>query len=93
MENHYPESSTSLPVLFPDLIFLDINMPVMNGVEFLEELHNNKKLEEKYTNKIKIYVLSSSDDPNYREKMSKYNIMGYISKPMTMDKIIEITSK
>jgi len=47
------------------LIFLDLNMPIMNGWEFLEELKNlNDSLQLNY----KIFVLSSSINPDDRKK-------------------------
>ena len=73
----------------PDVILLDINMPVMNGLEFLEEFYNHKNLQQ-YIGKINIYMLTSSDNPMDIEKIGKYRVKGYISKPMTPDKIMNI---
>jgi CheY-like chemotaxis protein len=91
------EENYDLPIESPedqnDLIFLDINMPVMDGLEFLEEFYNNKKLKKEYLNAISIYMLTSSDSPLDKEKIKKYNVKGYISKPMTEDKLIGIVGK
>lgn len=76
--------------LRPDLIFIDMNMPVMDGIEFLEEFYNNKNLKKEYREDTCIYMLTSSDNPIDKEKITKYNIRGYISKPMTTDKLISI---
>lgn len=73
----------------PDVILLDINMPVMNGLEFLEEFYNHESLK-KYADKINIYMLTSSDNPADIDKIRQYRVKGYISKPMTPDKIMNI---
>lgn len=65
------------------LIFLDINMPVLNGWEFLnkyQEMHSNRS--------DKIVILSSSIDYQDRFKAQGYPIVsGFLEKPLTLDKI------
>lgn len=67
----------------PELLFLDLNMPVMGGWEFLDNF-----ITEKYNkfNKTKVIVLSSTIDPNDIEKSKKYSIViDFMSKPVTRE--------
>lgn len=65
------------------LIFLDINMPVLNGWEFL-----NKYLEHFPNRKDRIIILSSSIDFQDRQRAQEYQIVsGFLEKPLTLEKI------
>ncbi len=70
------------------LVFLDLNMPILDGWGFLEEF---KKIHYALNFSVEIYVLSSSINPSDIEK-SKQNILvkDYISKPLTNEKLIEL---
>lgn len=68
---------------FPDIIFLDINMPVMNGWEFLEEFQVFSKT---LSHPIKIYLVSSSVDESDINRSKKYPaITDYVIKPLNRD--------
>ena len=72
----------------PDVIFLDLNMPILNGWEFLDEFKNCKS---KRSKKIVIYIISSSVDPRDLERVKYYDqVDTYILKPITPDDLIKI---
>ena len=71
-----------------NILFLDINMPKINGWEFLERF---EKFSEKVKKRVNIYILSSSIDKRDKEKAtSDKNVKGFISKPLTIETILSI---
>jgi CheY-like chemotaxis protein len=77
---------------YPSLVFLDLNMPVMDGWEFLD--HFSK---EEYTSAFKntkIIVLSSTIDPNDIEKSKTYPmVLDFLSKPITKEIVENLKEK
>ncbi len=72
----------------PPIIFLDINMPVMNGWDFLDEF---EILKLNFTNLPRIYLLSSTVDPEDYKKAKKFpQVADFISKPLSKDTLNEI---
>ncbi|MES2732586.1 MAG: response regulator [Bacteroidota bacterium] len=79
--DEYPNAEGSA---CPELILLDINMPVMDGFEFLEEFD---KLPLVRKNNISIVMLTSSNNRIDMERAKQYNVTAYLSKPLTEEKI------
>ena len=76
------------PDKMPDYILLDINMPIMNGWEFLDEF---KRLNIDAVGKCKIFIISSSVFSNDINKARSYPLVkDFISKPLNVDKIREL---
>jgi len=72
----------------PDVIFLDLNMPILNGWQFLDEFKDCRSPKSK---KIVIYIISSSVDPRDLERVKNYKqVDTYILKPITPDDLAKI---
>ena len=81
-------SHIEVPNQLPQSIFLDINMPQLNGWEFLEEFATVNDFEKYSPN---IYIVSSSVDERDRKKaVTNPLVKDYITKPITMDTISKL---
>ena len=67
------------------LILLDLNMPKMNGLEFLHELRADPELQV-----TPVIVLTTSDEDRDRIEAYHLNVAGYILKPVTFSKFAEV---
>ncbi|KJD33623.1 transcriptional regulator [Tamlana nanhaiensis] len=75
----------------PDVILLDINMPIMDGFQFMEEY---VKIKPKVGKRITIYMVSSSVDPYDLEKAKSISdISDYIIKPIKRGELTAIFKK
>lgn len=74
--------------LIPECIFLDVNMPRMNGVECLQELRTFKRLEN-----VPIYMCSTSSDPKIIEKIKALGARDFIVKPSTIAEFAELLTR
>lgn len=72
----------------PDIIFLDLNMPVMDGWDFLEEY---LQLEPALNKKIKLYLLSSTISSHDIERAKSIGaVSDFFIKPLTKEKVVEV---
>jgi CheY-like chemotaxis protein len=74
----------------PDVIFLDVRMPVMDGWEFMKEF---AEIKSQLGKKISIYMISSSIDASDIDRAKKIpDVIDYIFKPVDVNRLEEIFS-
>lgn len=88
--NHGKEALNILmnPFPQPSIIFLDLNMPVMNGFEFLIELQQFKELK-----KIPIIIYSTAKDDYDIKNSEKFGVKKILRKPSNLTDITKIISE
>ena len=69
------------------LILLDLNMPRMNGIEFLKALRADEKL-----GHTPVVVLTTSNDEQDKVNAYDLNVAGYLLKPVTFTSFVELTA-
>lgn len=71
----------------PRIILLDLNMPRMGGIEFLQKI----RLKEEFKD-ISVFIMTTSNEDNDKVEAYKLNVAGYILKPLSMEKFIDAVS-
>lgn len=69
----------------PDVIFLDLNMPVMNGRQFLERIKQNKTLAN-----IPVIIFTTSSDAGTKKAMQHLGAHDFITKPGDFNLLVRI---
>ncbi|UPZ14272.1 response regulator [Flavobacterium humidisoli] len=69
----------------PDVILTDINMPIIDGIEALQEIFSNDELKN-----IPCFVYSTSINPSYKEKCDDMGVKAYLIKPYSFEAFAEI---
>lgn len=69
----------------PCIILLDLNMPIMNGIEFLQAVKADAKLK-----RIPVVVLTTSDEQKDKVETFELGVAGYMRKPVEYQQFVEI---
>ena len=72
--------------LSPDILFTDINMPIIDGIKFSEMVIQRRP-------KTKIVILSGYDDFDYAQKSIKIGVLDFLLKPINNDEVFKAASK
>ena len=76
-------NGTSPIIPTPQVILLDLNMPKMGGLEFLQELRSDPRFKS-----LSVFVLTTSDEERDKVAAYNFNIAGYILKPIEFDQFM-----
>lgn len=74
--------------LIPDMILLDLNMPEINGIEFLKKVKKDDSLK-----RIPLVVLTTSNDTNDISECYEIGVSGYILKPLKYQDYLTIIER
>ncbi|MBI1183477.1 response regulator [bacterium] len=73
--------------LMPRIVLLDLNMPMMGGIEFLKEIRQHP-----HFNRLSVFVMTTSNEDSDKVEAYNLNVAGYILKPLSMERFIQAVS-
>lgn len=86
----YFENNVNNNSLLPEIILIDLNMPAMDGWDFITNYNN---IQPQIQKKIDVYIQTSSVDPDDIKKYkSTPGILEFIVKPLTVEKLVSIVN-
>lgn len=89
--NYFKTINTNPDTKKPQLIFLDLNMPIMGGWEFLDAFSSTEYSDHNTT---KVIILSSTIDPEDLKKAKKYSmVLDFLSKPISKEMLEYIKTR
>jgi CheY-like chemotaxis protein len=71
----------------PDVVLLDLNMPKMNGLEFLTKIRGSQQWKN-----LKVFILTTSEENEDKEEVKRLGVSGYIVKPLKFNNPSSIDS-
>lgn len=71
----------------PKVILLDLNMPKMSGLEFLQEIRKDATLKS-----LSVFVMTTSDEESDKITAYNLNVAGYILKPLSFERFVQAVS-
>ncbi len=82
------EAEARITSFLPDLVILDINIPIIDGYEIIRNIKSNRELRN-----IKILAISGKDISDNKEKTLSYGIEMFMVKPFNFEEIIPVVAK
>lgn len=75
------------PTCRPDIVLLDLRLPRIDGLEVLRRIRSDER-----TMDIKVFALTSSEDPHDKETCKELGVIAFLSKPLKIDNASVLTN-